>query len=109
MSKWLKKGDKVLVVAGNDKGSTGTVLFKKGSRVVVQGVNIRKKHVKRRTEAQRSEVISFEAPIHISNVRICNEENKPIRLKVRVKDGSKELYYLDGDKEKVYRQLKKNS
>ena len=47
MSKWIRKGDKVVVTSGNDKGKTGEVILRKEDRVVVQGVNIRKKHVKR--------------------------------------------------------------
>lgn len=108
MSSWLKKDDKVLVIAGNDKGKTGVVLARGEDRVLVQGINIKKKHLKRRSENTRSEIISIETPIHISNVVPCTAEGKKIRLKSKKKDsGEKILYYVEGDKEVVYRTLKK--
>jgi large subunit ribosomal protein L24 len=108
MSKWIKKGDKVVVVSGNDKGRTGTILRKKGDRVVVQGINIRKKHAKRRAQAQTPTILEIEVPIHISNVQLCDENNKPIKLKVRSTDkGEKELFYLQDKKEVVFRAVKK--
>jgi len=110
MSKWIKKGDKVVVIAGNDKGRTGTVLKKAGERVVIQGINIRKKHAKRRTQAQTPTILEIEVPVHISNVSLCDEQDKPIKLKVRsAAGGVKELYYLQDKKEVVFRTLKKTT
>lgn len=83
MSNQIKKGDKVVVIAGNDRGRTGSVLRRKGDRVVVQGINIRKKHVKRRAQAQTPSIIEMEIPIHVSNVALCDENDKPIRRKVK--------------------------
>ena len=106
MSKWIKKDDKVVIVAGNDRGRTGKVISKKGERVVVQGINIRKRHLKRQQRGASSEILEIECPIHISNVRICNEDGKTLKLKVKEsKEGKKELIYLDGKKEVVYRQI----
>jgi large subunit ribosomal protein L24 len=103
MSKWIRKGDKVLVISGNSKGETGKVLTRSEESVVIQGVNLRKKHAKRRTQEQKSQILEFEAPIHISNVSLCNDDNKPIRAKVRVnKKGEKELFYLAPDKKEVF-------
>lgn len=108
MSKWIKKGDKVVIIAGNDKGRTGVVLRKKGDRVAIQGVNIRKKHAKRRSEVQTPTILEIEVPVHVSNVRLCDENDKPIKLKVRsTEKGAKELFYLEGKKEVVFRALKK--
>ncbi|MBM3192169.1 MAG: 50S ribosomal protein L24, partial [Chlamydiae bacterium] len=59
MSSWLKKEDKVVVIAGNDKGKMGVVLACGEDRVLVKGVNIKKKHVKRRSENERSEIIDI--------------------------------------------------
>eukprot|EP01136_Pigoraptor_vietnamica_P019961 Opistho-1_new@68212 len=108
MSKWIRKNDTVVVIAGNDKGRMGEVLLRLENRVVIRGVNIRKKHVKPQSKDEGSrQIISKEMPIHISNVSVCNAEGKPVRLKVRVKeDGSKELYYKEGDKEVFHRLLK---
>ncbi len=105
MSKWIKKGDKVLVTAGNYAGKVGEVLSRSEDRVVVQGVNIRKKHVKRRTESGPGEIMEREMPIHISNVSVCNAQGKPVRLKVKSVDGQKQVYYKDGQNEIVHRQF----
>ncbi len=109
MSKWIKKGDKVVVISGNDKGKVGEVLRRHEDRVVIQGVNIRKKHVKRRADKGPGDIIEMEVPIHVSNVSLCGAEGTPVKLKVRMKDGNKELFYLEGQKEVIHRQIKKNS
>ena len=105
MSKWIKKGDKVIVVSGNYAGKTGEVLSRKEDRVFVQGVSIRKKHMKRRAQSGPGEIIEMETPIHISNVSICSSEGKPVRLRARVVNGIKELYYRDGHNEVVHRKV----
>ena len=106
-NKRLRAGDRIIVIAGNDKGRTGTVLSRKGDRVVVQGINVRKKHTKRTQEAPGS-IIDIEVPIHASNVKLCPIEEKAVRLSTRVGDDKKrELVYRDGDKEVVYRSVKK--
>ena len=107
MSKWIKKGDKVLVTAGNDRGRTGNVLRRKGDKVVVQGINIRKKHAKRRAQVQTPSIIEMEMPIHVSNLRLCDEDGKAIHVKTRQTKKEKELIYVKGDKEVVLRTLRK--
>ncbi len=108
MSKFLKKDDRVIVISGNDKGKVGTVLSRKENRILVQGVNIRKKHMKRRSQEAQSEIISIEVPIHISNVRPCSADGKPVKLKSRVTaEGAKELYFVEGSNETIYRTLRK--
>jgi large subunit ribosomal protein L24 len=108
MSKWIRKGDRVLVIAGNDKGKAGEVLSRSDDRVVVQGINVRKKHMRRTQEMQGGRIIEMEMPIHISNVALCNKDNQPLRLKVKVeKNGERFLMVLDGSKESVYRSMKK--
>lgn len=108
MSKWIRKGDQVIVIAGNDKGKTGEVLFKSTDRVIVSGVNVRKKHLRRTQETPGGRIVEMELPIHISNVSLCNKENKPIRLKVKKdQSGFKELVYRDGENQVVYRSVKK--
>jgi large subunit ribosomal protein L24 len=105
MSKWIKKGDKVIVISGNDRGKVGEVIAREEDRVVVQGVNIRQKHVKPRTKDGEGRLEKFEMPIHISNVNICGEEGKPVKLKTRIVNGTKELYYKNGQTEVVHRQI----
>jgi large subunit ribosomal protein L24 len=106
MSKWIKKDDKVVVIAGNDKGRTGTVLSRTEERIVLQGINIRKRHLKRRSQAAGPTIVEKEMPIHISNVSLCNADGKPVKVRVRTgAKGVKELFYIDGGKEVVHRKL----
>jgi len=110
MSKWIRKGDKVVIIAGNERGKTGEVLSVRGEKVIVQSVNIRKKHMKRRAKVGSGEIIEMEKPVHISNVSLCNAEGKPVKVKVRFTGkGEKELYYVDGQTEVVHRIVKKIS
>lgn len=108
MSKWIRKGDRVLVIAGNDKGKAGEVLSRDEDRVLVQGVNIRKKHMRRTQESQGGRIVEMEMPVHISNVTLCDKDNQPIRLKVKVeKNGDRFLMAQSGSKETVHRSVKK--
>ena len=110
MSRWIRKGDKVVVISGNEKGKTGEVIARNEDRIIVQGVNIRKKHAKRKQKAPGAEILEMEMSFHVSNAALCNEDGKPVKAKVRMnKDGSKELYYLEGGKEVALRQLRKHS
>lgn len=104
MSKWIQKGDRVLVIAGNDRGKTGEILSRGEDRVVVQGINVRKKHLKRTQQTQGGRIVDMEVPIHISNVCLCDKEGK--RLKVHVKrepNGQRDLVHKTG----VHRSVKK--
>jgi large subunit ribosomal protein L24 len=90
----IMKGDRVRVIRGNDRDIEGTVLeiLKEKARVRVEGVNVRKKHV-RPTEANPDGgIITFEAPIHVSNVMLIDpaaEEASRVRTRVE-EDGTKE-------------------
>ncbi len=78
----IKTGDKVVVTAGKDKTSTGKVMrtFKKTKKVVVEKVNMQKKHIKK-TTTRPGEIIQYEAPIHASNLKvICPSCNKTTRV-----------------------------
>ena len=110
MSKWIRKGDKVVVVSGNDKGKVGDVISRKEHRAIVQGINIRKKHAKRQQKAPGAGVLEMEMPLNISKIALCNADGKQVKVKVRVSNsGVKELYYLEGEKQIVLRQVKKTS
>ncbi len=110
MSKWIRKGDKVIVISGNEKGKSGEVIGRNKDRVLVQGINIRKKHAKRRQKAPGAEILEMEVPMHISNLALCNADGKPVKAKVRTnKSGAKELYYLEGENEITLRQVRKHS
>jgi large subunit ribosomal protein L24 len=109
MSKWIRKGDKVVVIAGNDKGKTGTVIGRSAERVLVQGVNIRKKHLKAKSKAAGSQIIEMERPIHISNVAVCDENGKAVKLKVKLNDdGTRDLVFKSNGSVSVYRNIVKH-
>lgn len=66
----LKAGDSVTVISGSDKGAVGKILSlnRKKGMVVVEGVNVRSKHVKPRKEGEKGQILKKEMPVHISNV-----------------------------------------
>ncbi|RMG96136.1 MAG: 50S ribosomal protein L24 [Deltaproteobacteria bacterium] len=82
----IKKGDKVVVIAGKDKGHTGEVLrvLPKADRVVVAGANIRTKHIKRTQENPQGGRVQREFPIHVSNVMLADPKTgEPTRVRVK--------------------------
>ena len=90
----VTKGDTVRVVRGDDKGKEGKVIrvYRKTSRVVVEGVNIVKRHRKARRAEEQSGIIDFPAPIHSSNVMLLDPKSgEPTRTRRRIdEDGTKE-------------------
>lgn len=88
----IKKGDKVIVVTGKDKGKTGKVLRSLPSqeKVIVEGVNILKKNIKASSANKKGEIIEKTMPIHVSNVMFIDpKENKPSRIGYLIEDGKK--------------------
>ena len=88
----IRKGDTVQVLSGNDKGKTGEVLevMPKQEKIVVKGVNIRKKHVKPRKQGDEGGIISVECGIHSSKVNVlCPKCNKPARIGYKMEKDSK--------------------
>jgi len=92
MAAKIRKGDKVVVLAGRDKGKSGEVIrvMPKESRALVRGVNLVKRH-QRQTPRQEGGIISKEAPIHLSNVTIADPKTgKPTRIGFKIlADGRK--------------------
>lgn len=79
----IKKGDNVLVTTGKDKGKKGKVLsvLPRINRVVIEGVNVAKKHRRPRQEREKGQVIELVKPIDVSNVKlICPKCGKPTRV-----------------------------
>ena len=108
MSKKIRKGDRVLVIAGNDQGKTGEVLSRNEDRVIVQGINVRKKHLPRTQQMQGGRIVEMEVPIHISNVAVCTKEGQKLRLRMKEsKEGTRELVFQIDGKETLYRPVKK--
>jgi large subunit ribosomal protein L24 len=108
MSKWIKKGDRVLVIAGNDRGKAGEVLSRTEDRVLIQGINVRKKHLKRTQQTQGGRIVEMEVPIHVSNVSLCDKEGNRLKLQVKQeKKGQRDLVYKKASKGTVHRSVKK--
>jgi large subunit ribosomal protein L24 len=88
----VKKGDTVKVISGKDKGKTGVVLtaLPKKDRVLVEGVNIIKKHTKPNQANPQGGIVSQEAAIHVSNVMLIDPKSgEPTRVGYKVVDGKK--------------------
>ncbi len=74
----VKKGDTIQVISGKDKGKIGEIsqVIPKTSQVVVQGVNVKTKHVKPRQEGESGQIVTFEGPIHSSNVMLYSKKEE---------------------------------
>ena len=88
----VKKGDTVQVLSGNDKGKKGEVLevIPKDSKVVVKGVNVRKKHIKPRKQGDEGGIISVECAINSSKVNVvCPKCGKSTRVEYKIEEDKK--------------------
>src|SRR5699024_11020974 len=88
----VKKGDKVKVISGKDRGKEGTILeaFPKKDRVIVEGINMVKKHAKPSQEKPQGGILDIEASVHVSNVMpIDPKTGEPTRVGYEVRDGKK--------------------
>jgi len=91
----IKAGDKVMVIAGKDKGKVGKVLkvLPEKDRVVVEGVRIVKKHLKPTASNPEGGIVEREAAIHISNVMLVDPKTgKPTRVGIKYENGKKLRY-----------------
>ncbi len=101
MPKHVRKGDTVIVTAGNDRGMTGKVVqvIPDDDRVIVQGVNVKKRHQKPTQLNPQGGIIEREHPIHISNVSpVVDGKASRVRFEIK-KDGSKVRVAARGGKE----------
>ncbi|MBL8004172.1 MAG: 50S ribosomal protein L24 [Candidatus Kapabacteria bacterium] len=82
----IKKGDLVQVIAGNDKGKTGRVLdvYPEKMRILVDEVNVRKKHSRPTQANQQGGIVSKAMPIHYSNVQLVDSDGKPTRVGINI-------------------------
>ena len=87
----IKKGDRVVVLSGKDKGKTGEVTkaFPKESKVIVSGVNVATRHRKPTQANPQGGLERREAPMHISKVAIATKDGKPTRVRFETQDGKK--------------------
>lgn len=95
----IKKGDKVIVIAGSDKKKTGVVqkTFPSVNKVVVEGVNVRKKHKKPTQQNPEGSILDIYAPIDASNVALIDPKTKKAtRARIMTVKGVKARYTRDG-------------
>ena len=87
----IKKGDKVVVLSGKDKGRTGEVVkaLPKESKVIVSGINVHARHRKPSQVNPQGGIERKEAPLHVSKVAIATADGKPSRVRFEVRDGKK--------------------
>ena len=88
----IKKGDKVVVIAGSEKGKEGTVskVLPKEDKLIIAGINMVKKHVKPNQAEPEGKITEKEAPIHVSNVALVDPKTKTAtKVKYEIKDGKK--------------------
>jgi large subunit ribosomal protein L24 len=92
----IKKGDTVKVIAGKDKGKTGTILMtlKDTDQVVIEGINVAKRHTKNKRTRSQGQIIEKSMPIHVSNVGLM-EGDKTVRVGYKIEG--------EGDKAKKVR------
>lgn len=83
----IKKGDNVVVITGKDKGKKGKVIkaIPSVDRVVIEGVNMKKKHMKPKKSGQKGQIVDMAAPLHVSNVQIVDpKDGKPTRVGMKI-------------------------
>lgn len=87
----IKKGDNVQVIAGDDKGKKGRVVevITETNRAIVEGVNIVKRHTKPNAQNQNGGIISKEAPVHISNLKVVDKNGNATRVGRKVNEKGK--------------------
>lgn len=105
MAAKVKRGDKVVVLTGKDRGRSGEVLkvIPKENRVIVQGVNVVKRH-QRPTMAQQGGIVEKEAAIHVSNVALADpNDGKPTRVGFRTLDDGRKVRFAKRSGETIDR------
>ncbi len=91
---YIKRDDVVVVLSGKDKGKKGKVISvnRQAGTVVVEGVNMVTKHVKRRTQEEESRIVQVEAPLYASKVALIAKDGNPTRVGFRM-EGDKKVRY----------------
>ena len=100
--KKLKTGDKVVVVSGSNKGKEGKITKILDNKVIVEGVNIVKKHLKPKNNNGTRKIIEMEAPIHVSNVMLSDPKTKkPTKVKIEKDSKGKKIRISKKSNEKI--------
>ncbi len=88
----IHKNDQILVISGKDRGRKGKVLdiYPKEDRLVVEGINMRKKHIRPKKSGEKGQIVQSPGRIHVSNVKlICKNCAKPTRVGFKTEGGKK--------------------
>ena len=88
----IKKGDQVLIIAGKDKDRKGKVVecFIKKGKIIVEGLNLRKKHVKPKKQGEKGQIVELPAPMDVSNAKIiCPKCKKAARIEYKIENKKK--------------------
>ena len=88
----IKKGDNIIVISGKDKGKTGKVskALPSENKIVVEGINVKKKHQRPKRANQKGQIISIASPLHVSNVMILDSKTgKGTRVGAKILEGKK--------------------
>ena len=103
MAAKIKKGDRVVVLTGRDKGKTGAVtkVWPKECRVLVEGLNIVQRHTRPTQADPQGGIKNKEAPLHLSNVAIADSKGKPTRVGFRM-DGDKKVRFAKSTGEVIH-------
>ena len=98
----LKTGDKVVVIAGANKGKEGKITKVLEDKVIVEGVNVAKKHLKPKNNNGTGEIVEVERPIHRSNVMLVDPKTKkPTRIKIDFDKNGKKIRISKKSNEKI--------
>jgi len=88
----IKKGDNILVIKGKDRGKTGKVIkaLPKENKIVVEGINLRKKHIRPKREGEKGQIVEIPAVFSASNAKIiCSGCGKAVRVGYKIENGIK--------------------
>ncbi len=91
----IKKGDTVLIIKGKDRGKSGKVIkaLPKENRIIIEGLNLVKKHVKPKRAGEKGEIVEIPAPLYISKVKlICPSCKKPTKVGYKFVNDTKKRY-----------------
>jgi large subunit ribosomal protein L24 len=100
----IRKGDTVVIIAGKDRGKRGKVrrAWPDEERVIVDGLNMIKRHSRARRAARQAGIIELEAPIHVSNVMlVCEKCGEPTRVSFRFLDDGKKVRICNSCQEMI--------
>jgi len=89
----IKKGDNILIIAGKDKGKTGKVIkaLPKEAKILIEGMNLRKKHVRPKRQGEKGQVVQVPAFLNVSNVKmVCPKCGKAVRIGYKIEKDIKQ-------------------